>query len=482
MRLALHIFLNDARRFRVEIVFSLVVTLAMGWLNGNPPQEANTKGHLAAAAILQALAVVSWCYLVVRVVQSHAFCKTDEDWLTRPVPLPALLVAKALFVLVFLVLPANAAVWIWLSSLGLHPERHLADWLFYAAAFSSLVAVPCALAAAITPNLPAAILTLFGAVLAVSLGDETLPRFVDSWSVLVWVPLAAFHLALLAGCAVGLWLQMVRRRTRAARVAALLTLAGCIGVQCLLKFEPAFDLQRALVTGGQNAGAERVEVKAKLLAQPAGAVGTRPGGGQWLDLRLEGIPAELRVRMLQMEAYAITAQGRRGLAQSKGGRASQEGHMLFPIQRGLGPAALEGVVYYELLEPQGRREFPFVGEERFAVDGGWCRLVQPQEFGGVFVPVFICSWPFRAPAELTLAYRGSAGESESRLLSGTEAGSPFPAQVGGPVRSAVASFRELDLGRQSEAGSRAGAWIISSWKINGFHRKQFRIEASAIER
>ncbi len=475
MRLAFHIFLKDARRFRCEILLSIVLTLAMGWMNGHQSGLAPRLGHITAAALLQASSIFVCLYLVLRVMQSDSFCETDADWRTRPVPRGALLLGKLYFVLSFLVVPAGAAVWLWLASAGLQPEQHLGQFAFYLLSFAAVLALPCAAVAAITPGLPSAVITLIAAIALVSLGDEVLPRFVEQWSVLIWIPLAAFQAALILGSAVVLWLQAGLHRLTVARWAAGLTVAVCIAVQYLPKYSAAMELQRAVAPRG----AADAKVRARVFSQPPGEGWQLPPGSQWLELRLEDLPAQTRARWLRSEVEVAGPTGRQELARWRRWLSRSSTREIYPLPIGVQPTALEGVVYYETLLPTVRRELPFAGSSWFGVGSGRCRYApeRDSEAGVSTLSLFVCQWAFQAPGEMTVAYRVNGAESEPRVLSGTEAGSPFPAEVGSPVRGAAAAFPEL-----GQPVAEGGVWVVEEWKINGFHGKRFRIEGSSIER
>jgi hypothetical protein len=98
MRLVLHILLKDARRFWWEIAVTL------GLLASVARMDATRVGFIPGAmeGWLNLILPAVWAYLVALVIHDEALVGDRQFWLTRPYPWPALLVAKALFVLVFI--------------------------------------------------------------------------------------------------------------------------------------------------------------------------------------------------------------------------------------------------------------------------------------------------------------------------------------------------------------------------------------------
>ena len=105
MRLMLHIFRKDARRFWWEIAVTL------GLLASVARMDATRVGFIPGAmeGWLNLILPAVWAYLIALVIHDEALVGNRQFWLTRPYPWPALLAAKALFVLVFIHLFSFAA-------------------------------------------------------------------------------------------------------------------------------------------------------------------------------------------------------------------------------------------------------------------------------------------------------------------------------------------------------------------------------------
>src|SRR5215470_15268595 len=112
MKQILHIFKKDIRHHWPEILISLTVLAAYAW--NEPKQwaprelvENRLRNFLTGG--LTVAAVVSWCTLVVRVVQGEKLVGDRQFWVTKPYDWKKLLAAKLLFMLVFISVPTLIA-------------------------------------------------------------------------------------------------------------------------------------------------------------------------------------------------------------------------------------------------------------------------------------------------------------------------------------------------------------------------------------
>ena len=150
MRLVLHIFIKDARRSWWEIAVSL------GLLAGVARMDATRVGFVPGAmeGWLNLILPAVWAYLVALVVHDESLVGDRQFWLTRPYPWPALLAAKALFVLVFVHLFAFAADVAMVASRGFDPLAYLPQLLLKQLVLAAALTVPAAALGAVTRNLP----------------------------------------------------------------------------------------------------------------------------------------------------------------------------------------------------------------------------------------------------------------------------------------------------------------------------------------
>jgi hypothetical protein len=108
MKQILHIFKKDIRHHYPEILLSLTVLAAYVWNQPDqwvPRQLSENRLRDFLTGGLTIAVVVSWCMLVVRVVQGENLVGDRQFWVTKPYDREKLLAAKLLFMLVFISMP-----------------------------------------------------------------------------------------------------------------------------------------------------------------------------------------------------------------------------------------------------------------------------------------------------------------------------------------------------------------------------------------
>jgi hypothetical protein len=225
MRLVLHIFIKDARRFWWEIA------VILGLLAGVARMDATRIGFTPGAmeGWLNLILPAVWAYLIALVIHDEALVGDCQFWLTRPYSWPALLAAKALFVLVFIHLFSVAADMAIVAARGFEPLAYLPQLLLKQLVLAAALTVPAAALAVVTRNLPQFI---FAAVAIATVGLFSLARIEppSPW-VLVDEARRAMALSVLAsGGAAIVLLQYAHRWTAPLRALGLtaILLAGTL--------------------------------------------------------------------------------------------------------------------------------------------------------------------------------------------------------------------------------------------------------------
>jgi len=118
------------------------------------------------AYCVELLVPVSWWLLIARAIHSERLVGDRQFWITRPYEWKKLLMAKALFVAVFLYLPLLTAQWLLLLRAGLARVSALPGLLYNLLLISIIVVLPLIALAAVTRNLARMTLALLGVLLS----------------------------------------------------------------------------------------------------------------------------------------------------------------------------------------------------------------------------------------------------------------------------------------------------------------------------
>jgi hypothetical protein len=138
MKQVWNILAKDIRRHWREVAASLALLVAFAWLEVRswPHDETRSLAFLDMFAsqvlpgLVTALVPISWIFLIVRVVQGDSLVGDRQFWVTRPYDWKKLLLAKAIFVLVFVNLPLFVLDIFLLAKAGFHPASYLPGLLF----------------------------------------------------------------------------------------------------------------------------------------------------------------------------------------------------------------------------------------------------------------------------------------------------------------------------------------------------------------
>jgi hypothetical protein len=171
--------------------------------------------------------VILWI-IVALLVREERPVGDRQYWLARPITWRQILISKALFVFVFIVVPLFVGHVAVLYRLGFHVTDVLPDLLMKEALFAAYTVIPAAALASITRNMAQMAL----ATAVVLLVDGACSLFRDSLDLFFrW---GDFRLALdvlrfvvlMLGALLILLIQFTRRRTNLSRIAAVVTLAA----------------------------------------------------------------------------------------------------------------------------------------------------------------------------------------------------------------------------------------------------------------
>ena len=180
MKQALHIFKKDAHRFWPECLISSALVAAFAFIYPHQWTDANSMrpvvrfgfftggvlGFLGQALVV--LIPLSWWLMIARVIHAEKLVGDRQFWVTRPYEWKQLMGAKALFLVVFLLLPVLTAQILLLFEAGFHPFAYVPGLLYNILLITGVLVLPLVALAALTPTFAKMTLAILGVVLLVA--------------------------------------------------------------------------------------------------------------------------------------------------------------------------------------------------------------------------------------------------------------------------------------------------------------------------
>ena len=138
MKQVWNIFKKDFRHHWPAVAASVAVLTAFAWMevrswNQDDTMATGLPGMFASrflSGLGVALVPISWMFVIVRVVQGESLVGDRQFWVTRPYDWKKLLLAKTLFILVFVNLPLFVLDVFLLAKAGFRPMSYLPGLLF----------------------------------------------------------------------------------------------------------------------------------------------------------------------------------------------------------------------------------------------------------------------------------------------------------------------------------------------------------------
>jgi hypothetical protein len=228
MKQILHIFVKDARHQWLEILVSLsaiialVLTCRSRWHNVSMMYGGavsfSTLGLLSdLPALLLLIVPLSWWLLISPVIHDEKLVGDRQFWITRPYEWKKLLVAKVLFLVVFLYIPLLLAQCAILTEAGFSPFSSFRGLLYDSLLLTCILVLPLVALATVTKNFARMTLAVLGGavcLIAVVLLASNLPS--DRVAVQYGREAAVFFAFCL--CVAVVVLQYARRSVKAAWV------------------------------------------------------------------------------------------------------------------------------------------------------------------------------------------------------------------------------------------------------------------------
>jgi hypothetical protein len=242
MRIALHIFVKDARRLRMEIAVTVALLACLAALDRTRMDA--VPG--APEAWLNLLVPLAWVFLLAMLFHQEPLVGDRQFWITRPYSRITLVAAKGLFVLAFVHAPSLIADSVILISRGFNPNDYVAPLLWKQALLAAGLTLPVAAMAAVTRNLAQFALAAFIAAAAGIVLVSWSTPVPAGWGFRIDADRGVAAWLLLIPVAVGvIAIQYVFRRTAQARFLAVAGVALAVIVFVYLPPEHAFAFSRS---------------------------------------------------------------------------------------------------------------------------------------------------------------------------------------------------------------------------------------------
>ena len=458
MKQVLHIFKKDIRRHWPEILLSLAILAAYVW---NAPDQwvprelsENRLRNLLTGALTVGV-LVSWCMLVVRVVQGENLVGDRQFWVTKPYDWKKLLAAKLLFILAFISVPTLIAGSILFAKAGFGSPWPALSTIFStqtgSIAFILVIAMTLAtVTASITQFLLA--LLVVGAYVAIA---ATVASYVPSQSFSSGSdPLQEG--ILVVGCIVAILWQYAVRKTASSRSLLAVTAVAILLVVVATPYQALVAREYVL----SPPGSQPVELAFDEAKPPAPEVVPRQ---EEKDVEIQ-IP--IKVRAIAA-ATSVTVDGAMLILHTPDGQNWSSGwnpvrQHLFPEDQGFNSTFKVKKAFFEHVKStpvqanisfalstfqNGETKRIVVKSGEFKVPGlGFCSIAQ-----GYTTDSLHCRYPFATPTVLTTA-------------SSSEMPCPFTADGGAPPGLIS---RDWSSSSASDPVSPVGTLDIYFWKWEG---------------
>jgi hypothetical protein len=459
MRQALHIFKKDARHLWFEITMVLIVTVGFAFTGAHRARWLVDPGanRTAAWTLVLILLPLAWWTLIARVIHAEALPGDRQFWISRPYSWKSLLLAKVLFIVVFINVPMLFADALIVRAYGLHPlSTQLPGLLWTQVLLTIVFLLPIAALSAITAGfvqLIFAVLTqcVVALVFAIVAPETVLGGFLGPFD---WVQTYYVFLVIaLGGLTVLVW-QYSRRRTAAARAltVAMVTL-GIVGMLSI-PWPAAFAIQSLMSPQRVNSSTVRVMFDS---GDSARAMTQRDGRVRIIiPLDISGLPARTTAKV---EGFSVALEAPDGTVW-KSNQILPASAMLEGQEFALGttvsgsfylkakdkPLKLRGSLYLTLFGDPQSSNVPFGDHPVTVPHVGACSASRTLNGPPYFL---VCSSGFRFPlAEVSYRFLQSFQGGFQTVWSSTQPRPisylPFPAGVGLDPISQDVRFSNVD--------------------------------------
>lgn len=310
MRQALHIFKKDVRHLKLDILIVLAAGAGFTYAVAKAASPMSTAEGAPGVglALLTCLVLLAWWSLIARLIHDEPLAGEQPFWITRPYSRGSLVLAKALFIAVFVILPKLGGDAVILFTHGFQVQTELSGLLWSQVLLTALFVLPVAALCAVTTGFVQLLIAISvvglataGWLLAASGFGAIVP-----WLGLEWVRSYSVGLVVAtAALAVIAW-QYARRDTSGGRLMLGGALLLVLIVEMALPWEAAFALQSQVTRPESDGSTIQIGFDDGL---KWGARASLSKDGQvalQIPLRITGVPEQLKFKA---EGISATIEG-----------------------------------------------------------------------------------------------------------------------------------------------------------------------------
>jgi hypothetical protein len=182
-----------------------------------------------------ALIYADLIFLMAALIHQEALVGDRQYWLTRPLTRCQLLISKAVFIILYILIPLFIGHLSVLYCLGFPAAKVLPALLAKEIIFAITIVLPAAALASVTRNFAQMVLTgLIGGILTAAVPWHQIIYNNPYWGVFTWIPQTLTYGVILVGALSVLLIQYMRRRPILARAVSVITLL----VACMITLLP----------------------------------------------------------------------------------------------------------------------------------------------------------------------------------------------------------------------------------------------------
>ena len=504
-----NIFRKDVRHHWPEIAASLALLVAFAWFDIRSWSHfdswaAGATGLAAFFAsemlpsLIEPLLLLSWVFLIVRVIQEESLVGDRQFWVTRPYEWKPLLAAKVLFVLAFINFPLLCIDSILLALAGFPPTHYVVGLLWMQLLWILVLFVSIAALASVTRNIPQMLLAVL-LVMLYLIGTSALSSMIRKSSFSGSFELS-WGLLVIGTAATTILIQYSRRRTALSR---WLIVGVCVLLTVISLATPVVVPDRRMIAHEYPVSTGTLPVEFELIRpeRSQGSLSPAYNGEVSINIPVSvaGIPKD---SFLKLDGMIVTLTNANGFRWDSGWKGNallffpdqKTSHIVFQVKQNIfdqintRPVNARMLLAFTRYSNKNQRQFIVPSGEFKLPDIGLCSTESQYSRG------IRCLAPLRRPTYLLVTSETAAstcplGNAEApargESVRASVQGMPGPAEIGfSPVVQVGVDLSNWDwfAGRNVNPGVCPGTPItLSNPEVAGRAALEVQFENLSLE-